>query len=262
MSEENKNTRQDKLPEVEIDTSKPKKDTAGGEAVLQKSKFARWLENFFYHYKWHTAAVAFILIVAIVCTATMCGRKKPDIQMIYVGSKPISSDQQRDLMTGLGMIRNKGEEITITPYQYLTPEQINELNTDNDENNNPNELYLLDQFENFNNLMMLGAASTYFIWFMSPDIYEYYVEVARKKGDVELLFTNLDFLESESGVSFYDNTHTAIKLSNLNAYYKTELLILPDDTLVVLRAPSGVSSKKSKKAYEASREYLVDLVKY
>ena len=297
MSENNnKEDRYEKLPEVEINMrSEELCDTVvdddgniaeisnGGEAVATKGKFARWIENFFYHYKWHTAAVAFILIVAIVCTVTMCGRKKADVQIVYAGSMEISSNKQgkdtstyQTLLNGLESVAEKGDNktvVSLAAYWWLSKKEITALNSDDNEDNDisaAQETNIYSGFENFDSLMMLGASSKYYVWFMSPSLYDYYAAEANKfteveDGDrIEMLFTNLGYLrESNSTVQYYDNKNfTAIKLSSLSVYYNTELNMLPEDTLVVLRAPTGLSNKTSKKAFEASSDYLFDLVNY
>ncbi len=43
------------------------------------------LENFWYHYKWHTIAAIFALIVIVVCTVQCATNTKYDIQVLYAG---------------------------------------------------------------------------------------------------------------------------------------------------------------------------------
>ena len=227
MSENNnKEDRYEKLPEVEISRRLEKlHDTVvdddgniaeisnGGEAVATKGKFARWIENFFYHYKWHTAAVAFILIVAIVCTVTMCGRTKADVKIIYAGSMSISTGRQgkdtstfEAFLSGLESVNDKSgkkTKISLTAYWWLSNKQILALNSDEDENNDVSpaqESNIYSDFENFDNLMMLGASSQHFIWFMSPALYDHYAAQTNEFTEVEaedrieMLFTDLSYL--------------------------------------------------------------------
>ena len=285
MSENNnKDDRYEKLPETEISTDKINEpsDTRAtaspsGEAAVSKSKFALWLENFFYHYKWHTAAVAFVLIVAIVCTVTMCGRKKADVMIIYAGNCEISTNRQgKDVSThelllkALESIGKEGEmTVSLSSYWWLSNNEIEARNSDDDPNNNISSAQddsIYSGFQEFDNLMTLGGSSQYYIWFMSPALYEYYAKQATKNDrDIELVFTNLKYLEKHSStIQFYDTEHyTAIKLASLPAYSQFSS-VLPEDTLVVLRAPSGLSKwsfgRKHKNAFEKSEAYLIDLI--
>ena len=47
--------------------------------------FSARFENFWYHYKWHTIAAIFALIVIIVCTVQCATNTKYDIQVLYAG---------------------------------------------------------------------------------------------------------------------------------------------------------------------------------
>ena len=47
--------------------------------------FGARFENFWYHYKWHTIAAIFALIVIIVCTVQCATNTKYDIQVLYAG---------------------------------------------------------------------------------------------------------------------------------------------------------------------------------
>ena len=280
MSEENKNQRPEKLPDIDIYTNRPKKNgdsgetgNAGFEAVKEKSKFPTWVENFFYHYKWHTAAVAFILIVAIVCTVTMCTRKSADVQIIYAGNEYLSPEQQESLRTELGMIRNDGTQLSFSAYWWMSDNEIKEAKDKYNNDDSSKNDFTQDQvnaIENnekiFDEFMMLGPTSSYFIWFMSPDRYKEYCALAQREyGDLNILFDDLGYLKgSNAGMSFYDSSNTAIYLSSLAAYSNTGLKELPEDTVIVFRAYTGLlkNNRTSKKAYDNSKDFLKDLVEY
>ena len=68
--------REEKIESAEINTS--------GNKLIKK------IDNFFYHYKWHTAVVAFILIIAIVCSVQMCQREEYDVYVLYAGGYSVS----------------------------------------------------------------------------------------------------------------------------------------------------------------------------
>ena len=279
-SEENKNQRPEKLPDIDIYTNRPKKTVssdetgnAGFEAVKEKSKFTKWIENFFYHYKWHTAAVAFILIVAIVCTVTMCGRKKADVQIIYAGNEYLSPEQQESLRAELGMIRNDGTQLSFSAYWWMSDNEIKEAKDKYNNDDSPKNDFTQNQVETINDnkkifdeYMMLGPTSSYFIWFMSPALYEEYKKFAFDEyDDLNILFEDLGYLKgSNPGMRFYDSSNTAICLSSLVAYSNTGLNALPDDTVIVFRAYTGLlkNNRTSKKAYDKSKDFLKDLVEY
>ena len=61
-----------------------------GEIKL-RSPFIKKLDNYFYHYKWHTIIAAFLVIVLIVCSLQMCRKKKYDVEIMYAGPYIASS---------------------------------------------------------------------------------------------------------------------------------------------------------------------------
>ena len=52
----------------------------------------KWLENYWYHYKWHTLIVAFFVIMLTVMGVQMCSREDNDIYIIYAGPELISDE--------------------------------------------------------------------------------------------------------------------------------------------------------------------------
>ena len=52
---------------------------------VQSKTFKEKSENFWYHYKWHTLAAAFVVLVAIMIAASLLGRDEPDTLIYYGG---------------------------------------------------------------------------------------------------------------------------------------------------------------------------------
>ena len=57
--------------------------------VKIKTPFLTWLDNFFYHYKWHTVAVLFVIAVIVICTMQTCSRTTFDTHIMYAGDKDV-----------------------------------------------------------------------------------------------------------------------------------------------------------------------------
>jgi hypothetical protein len=58
--------------------------------VKLKSPILEKLDNFWYHYKWHTAVAIFVIIVAIILTVQTCSRVEADAYILYAGPHTIS----------------------------------------------------------------------------------------------------------------------------------------------------------------------------
>ena len=73
------------------------KDKEYTEGISLKGGFWGWLENFWYHYKWHTIGVAVLLTVVIVCTAQMCSKEGNDVRIVYSGSAYLSDSEAESI---------------------------------------------------------------------------------------------------------------------------------------------------------------------
>ena len=61
-----------------------------GEVAAAGSGLRSKLENFWYYYKWHTIAAAFLIIAILVCSLQMCSKVAVDFQLMYAGGTSIS----------------------------------------------------------------------------------------------------------------------------------------------------------------------------
>mgnify|MGYP006902871704 CR=1 FL=1 len=58
---------------------------------MSMGKVGSWLENYWYHYKWHTIVVLFFVVVLAVTIPQFCAKEDADIQILYAG--PVVPDQ-------------------------------------------------------------------------------------------------------------------------------------------------------------------------
>ena len=79
---------------------------------FKKGRFAAWFENFWYHYKWHTIAIFFIIIVVTICTVQMCSKEEYDIHIIYAGSYDVrGQDSENDISAYETMQKSLNEAV-------------------------------------------------------------------------------------------------------------------------------------------------------
>ena len=50
---------------------------------IKQNKAYKWLDNYWYHYKWVTLAVVFFVTVFSALTAQMLTKEKPDAVILY-----------------------------------------------------------------------------------------------------------------------------------------------------------------------------------
>jgi hypothetical protein len=95
------------------------------------------------------------------------------------------------------------------------------------------------------------------VWFISDDLYDYMV---RTSNGAKCFMTLTEHVNDGTRVTYYTdkdgNTDTcAVYLKDLGISSMGTLDLLPDDTLVVLRAPS-VLDRNNMTGYERSSEFI------
>lgn len=76
----------------------------------------KWLENFWYHYKWVTIISVFFIIVAAICISQLITRESYDVYIRYVGNADISGTQYNDMVASFEKIhvdKNKDGKNTV-----------------------------------------------------------------------------------------------------------------------------------------------------
>lgn len=53
--------------------------------IKRPTTFLKWIENFWYHYKWHTIVGLFVAILATTMIVQLVQREKYDIRIVYAG---------------------------------------------------------------------------------------------------------------------------------------------------------------------------------
>ena len=52
------------------------------------------MQNFWYHYKWHSIVAVVVVIAILICTLQFCKKEEYDTYILYAGSKNISRIEQ------------------------------------------------------------------------------------------------------------------------------------------------------------------------
>ena len=231
-----------------------------GEVCAAKSGFLTWLDNFWYHYKWHSIIALFLVFAITTCTLQMCSRESYDIQILYAGNHALSR-QSTD---------------ADTPEYYKAKNTLSRFVSDYDKNGEVNvslrDLFIPDEeqmkdlteaeysraFEDRTNLAPIMLSSEYFLCFLSPDIYEYY-------KNEERLANISEFAPEGISVEYYDGTGMAVRLSSCPFYELGGFSTLPPDTLICLRSlnfSNHLNKDSNEAAYKAARETLIKILSF
>ena len=232
--------------------------STAGYTVKQK------LENFWYHYKWHSVVAMFLVIVILVCTLQMCSQVEYDAYILYAGEYAFTrTSSDGDIPTYVGTANafkrvcedtsGDGEiNVSLSDMLYMTDAQYAEyVETHGAE---PDSKLLYEDMQRLGNLMV---SSDYFVLFISPEVYEEFAY----EGDTPR-FEKLEQY-TKSGVKYEYYSEYAIKLSSLDFYELAYINSLPEDTLVCFRR-IGVFGNNSgvKRNYEAGQEVLKKILAY
>lgn len=215
--------------------------------IAPKGKFFTWLDNYWYHYKWHTLIGAFALIVIVVCTLQMCSKEKYDLYVLYAGDTEISEranaggvSPAQTLAQGLrreaGDLDGDGNSaVALQTLFYMTPDQISSFAPEDGYELNLN--LLSENAEMLRNQLLM---SDYYLLILSREAYEYHA--AALPGVFEDLSARVAQQKRVDGC--------AVLLSETALSALPGFSDLPADTVVCVRALSDVTKKLNKRSAE------------
>ena len=235
-----------------------KRNIEGVGEVTAPSTPKEKIQNFWYHYKWHSV-VALVLITAIlVCSLQFCQRESYDAYILYAGSKNIGRTAKdgdvAEIATVISSLKRVTDDfdengeisVSFTNYFFLSSaeaaglDDVNEALLQNDKNS------LSSVFEH----------SEYYLVFISEAVYQQY----NKVGDNELFIDLGTYKTSYPDIEYYADN--AIYLSSIGASVLPGLSSLPEDTLVCIRRPGVLAAKSDEhiRHFENAKKMLDNLL--
>lgn len=248
---------------------KDRQDKIEGDVGIKvQGGFYDKLSNFWYHYKWHTIAVLFVLFVVIICMAQCAGNTRYDIQVLYAGNHAfgrVSEDGgYSEYMTTVSSLKEFAEDhdkngeinISLLDLYLLTADEIAELEKNPDSNQLSYQLLQENASMLKNNLDM----SDYYVCFLSERLFIQYSE-----GDENLgRFAKIADYTTEGKEYDFVSEH-GIRLSSLDVKNLPGISSLDaEDTVVCIRKVSAMSSmftkNQSEEQFRRSEEFLRNLL--
>ncbi len=223
------------------------KNTPPQELSFSKKALA-WLDNFWYHYKWHTIIVVFLVTVFTICTVQMVTRESYDMYVRYVGNGVITETQYKDMENSL---ENLGGDVNGDGEKAANFAQVPYVSEDD----NP---YKNDINAGAKETMTGMIVQPYYIYIMDKGAYEIFKQ--------ENVYTPLNqiFSGDVSDIAFDD---CAIYFKETSFYKNSPgMEWVKDDTLILLKtAPYESIVTKSKreaelKLFEEHKKIFVDMV--
>ena len=245
-------TDDEKMPDVGIRLGAANKGYENNQPEKERGKVYKWLDNFWYHYKWHTIIISFLLVVVTVCTVQSLRTTKYDMKIVYAGSKNIEAKEAeaiQDLFVSLvpeDTNKDGKTSLVLNKYYILSEEQLKEGDGKYDANRNSND------YSNFQSYLQTGDAS---IMLLEPWIYESVPKESLCK--LSELFGD--------GIPNGAIDEYAVRLGDLDIYKHFALKNLPEETLVCLQMPLYHERKlksSTEKLYEMEKSTFVAFVTY
>ena len=212
---------------------------------IKKGRFGTWFENFWYHYKWHTIAIFFIIIVVTICTVQMCSKEEYDVHIIYAGSYDVrGQDSENDISAYETVQKSLNEAVrdfdengkvtsSLEALYMLSSQERKEMEEELAEmKNNGQGSYELNYTllnENDSTFRDRITFSDYYVFIISEPIYNAYQRIEQ---GVPLFASLREFVNEDTEVEFLDDS--AIYLSSTEFGKLPGLCDLPENTLISL----------------------------
>lgn len=220
---------------------------AAGEVVIE-NKFLKWLDNYWYHYKWPTLVVAFFLFVGIVCFAQCSTREQGDVTVSFAGGYTLTAEEHAKIVDVFEAIAPKKADgggqmsVLFSTYSVYTEDELKKTYTDEDGKldvysyNNAKQVSK-DHLNTFGTYVMTGESA---VWLVSEYVYE--------TQNLQKIAVPLSELYEAVPESAYDGY--AIRLADTALYqYYDVLKILPEDTLIVMPHSMVWGESSDEEAY-------------
>ena len=104
-----------------------------------QSKILAWLENYWYHYKWHTLVGAFFLMVILVCAVQCSSTESVDMTVAFCGNDALGDAEMEAITKILSDVcpedvdRNGRRTARLNQHTIFSEEELTALYTDYNE---------------------------------------------------------------------------------------------------------------------------------
>jgi hypothetical protein len=235
--------------------------------IKLKSPFGKKVENFFYHYKWHTIVALFLIFTIVICSFQMCSKIEYDVHIMYAGGREIKksaadgdiSEYQKLNSSILQYTPDFNEDGTstanlLTLFVPSAAELEAMLGTDG--RLEANTALIRDNTDMLEQNLLYGE---YIICLLSEDLFLDFC-----KRDLPLFARINQYTNGNDADYEYINEY-GIKLSSTQLYSKAGMQLLPENTVICIRNFSEVSSRFNKtqneENYRRSTELLRSMLK-
>lgn len=230
--------------------------------------FLPWLDNFWYHYKWHSIVCLFLIFALTICSVQMCQKESFDVYVLYAGSHEVERQsstadmpEYQKAKSSLARVcadfNDDGKvSLSFKDLFILSDEEIKEHQNKND----GTEINYSLLKQNIDILRDTMVYSSYYLCFVSPAVFEEY----KTFQNVNMFASLSQYVNDSTEVSYYSDN--AVYLSSTGFYSLPGFCEFPSDTLVCLRNLSdytiNMNKKSAQKHFDAAEQVLIKILNY
>lgn len=228
-------------------------------------KFKSKLENYWYHYKWHTLIVLFFAVFISIMVGQMCTKESSDVYIIYAGPVSLSAEKKTELSDCFSQVMAEDyngdgkKNVEILDILLMTDGELQDAY-----DRGMSELYLSSSTiqSNHETLNMYAMAGDFVIYLIDADWYGGLHNVEAFITLEELAERGISFGE---GAKRYDDCSYYFKSLDFARFFNA-FDLLPDDTLLCVRRAATTSvikgEEKARDKYDQQLAYFKSLVSF
>ena len=206
-------------------------------------KFAKWLDNFWYHYKWVTIITVFLIAVALICTLQLVNKTEVDAYVKYVGNTNIPKTKMFDIKASLESLTedSTGDGKKTVDFSWLS------YITD------PENPFYAETNASAKEQLSSMAVLPYYIYIMPAEVYDTYKGTSVFTPLSEIFGNAVPDFAYDDGALYYNQTYFARNMPGGEGF--------PEDTVIALKVVPYCSNKKTAAKEQASFDNHLKLFK-
>ncbi len=218
-------------------------------------KVWKWLDNFWYHYKWQTLIVLFFVVVLAILIGQMTTKEESDLTVLYAGPKSLTATESASINTVFSSLLTEDfyddgkKNASLIGIWLLTDEQVKSYSDSSaDDENENNPLIFYNAAQSMQALTQQVSGGDAVICLLDP----YWYRNLRDNNSFVPLRQVLGTVPS------YAVDEYAVRLSDTPfGQYYTALSVLPEDTLVAVMC-ERITTKLGSDRMQALYQYQLN----
>ena len=241
--------------------------------AMAKSPARLWLEDFIYHYKWHSIVAAVLIVIVVFSSFQMCTKPKYDVYFMYAGNTDLKmtrggADTSEYEELFLALKRHVGDkngdgERTLNLLNLFLPsnEMIAEIEARND-GTEVNYTLVRDNDSSFRQNIVYG---NYYICLISEHLFLEWTKDERSNPFAPITDylpegTKYEIGEDADGDGYILPSEYGVYLSSTPLAERAGYSLLSSDTVICfrrhLKSTSKVGGVKSEDYYKSCEEVV------